>query len=70
MPIEFKAGYENGVLKPVKPLPLQEHQRVEETIQTGQSLARQTSGLVPWQSDADSLERIAADPEFGLLESS
>ena len=39
------------------------------TIQPAVSLARQTAGMVPWNGDAETLERIACDPEFGILES-
>ena len=28
-----------------------------------------TYGLIRWTGDADTLERIACDPEFGILES-
>lgn len=69
MVIEFEAIYECGVLKPTKPLPLQEHEKVAGTIQPGRSLARQTAGIIPWTGDAAILERIATDPEFGLAES-
>jgi predicted DNA-binding antitoxin AbrB/MazE fold protein len=69
MPIKFEAIYENEVLKLTKPLPLQEHEKVEGTIQSGQSLARRTAGMIPWSGDAATLEQIATDPEFGLAES-
>ncbi len=67
--IQFEAIYENGVLKPTKPLPLQEHEKVACTIQPEQSLARQTAGIIPWTGEPEILERIATDPEFGLAES-
>ncbi len=69
MPLTVEAIYENGVLRPTQPLPLQEHEKVSVTIQPAISLARQTAGMVPWTGDVETLERIARDPEFGILES-
>ena len=69
MPITIEAVYENGVLKPRQPLALKEHERVTVTIQPAISLARQTAGMVPWTGDAETLERIIRDPDFGILES-
>ena len=69
MTMPFEAVYENGVLRLTKPLPLQEHERVEGTIQTARTVAEQTAGIIPWTGDAETLERIATDPEFGLAES-
>jgi predicted DNA-binding antitoxin AbrB/MazE fold protein len=34
MTITVEAVYEDGVLKPVPPLPLQEHDRVQSTVHT------------------------------------
>jgi predicted DNA-binding antitoxin AbrB/MazE fold protein len=65
----FEATYENGVLKPAGPLPLPEHEKVTVVIQSSVSLARQTAGMIPWTGDAETLERLACDPEFGILES-
>jgi predicted DNA-binding antitoxin AbrB/MazE fold protein len=69
MPLTVEAIYENGVLKPAQPLPLQEHEKVQITIQPALSLAKQTAGMVPWTGDAETLERMVRDPEFGILES-
>jgi predicted DNA-binding antitoxin AbrB/MazE fold protein len=69
MPLTVEAVYENGVLKPDQPLPLQEHEKVLVTIQPILSVARQTAGMIPWTGDEETLERIARDPEFGILES-
>jgi len=69
MPLTVEAIYENGVLKPAQPLPLQEHEKVQITIQPAISLAKQTAGMVPWSGDAETLERLVRDPEFGILES-
>jgi predicted DNA-binding antitoxin AbrB/MazE fold protein len=67
MTLTIEAIYENGVLKPCEPLPLQEHEKVTITVQPALSLARQTAGMVPWAGDAETLEQITRDPEFGIL---
>ena len=69
MTLTVEAIYEDGVLKPTQPLPLTEHEKVRITIEPAMSVARQTAGMVPWFGDAELLERIAKDPEFGILES-
>jgi predicted DNA-binding antitoxin AbrB/MazE fold protein len=69
MPITVEAVYENGVLKPTAPLPLAEHQKVEITVRTGQDAVERTYGLLGWTGDAQTVERIALEDEFGILES-
>jgi predicted DNA-binding antitoxin AbrB/MazE fold protein len=69
MGLTIEATYEDGVLKPAEPLPLKEHEKVRVTIQPEQSLARRTAGMIPWSGDAETLRRLAEDPEFGILES-
>jgi len=69
MTLKVAAIYENGVLKPEQPLPLKEREKVSVTIQSAISLARQTAGMIPWCGDVEALERVACDPEFGILES-
>ena len=69
MAITVEAVYENGVLKPAQPLPLREREKVSVTIRPALSLARQTAGMIPWSGDAETLERIVRDPDFGILES-
>ena len=66
--LEIEAIYENGVLKPSQPLPLEEHQRVHVTIQVKTSRIRQSAGLIRWKGSAEELERVAIDPEFGIEE--
>ncbi len=67
MSLTIRAVYENGILKPEVPLPLEEHERVTVTIESQMSLARQTAGMVPWNGDVETLERLVRDPEFGIL---
>lgn len=68
MGLLVEAIYENGVLKRDQPLALRERERVQITIYPEPSVARQTAGLLPWKGDPDLLERIACDPEFGIMD--
>jgi predicted DNA-binding antitoxin AbrB/MazE fold protein len=69
MAITVEAVYENGALKPAQPLPFKEHEKVVITIRSAVGLARQTAGMIPWSGEAETLERLARDPEFGVRES-
>ena len=62
MAITVEAVYEDGVLKPVQPLPLAEHEKVQVTIHTAVSRVRATAGLIGWTGDPAVVERIALDP--------
>lgn len=68
MPLTVEAIYEHGILKPAQPLPFAEHERVQVTVQTVVSRARQTAGLVRWTGDPALLERFIMDPELDPLE--
>jgi predicted DNA-binding antitoxin AbrB/MazE fold protein len=70
MTLTVEAVYENGVLKPAQPLPLKEHERVRITVEPGDSPLLRAYGLMGWTGDAQTLERIALDPEFLPEESS
>ena len=79
MTITIEAIYEDGVLKPVGPLPLAEHDKVEVTVHTpvdaaisaraGVAAVKGTAGLIPC-ADAGLIERVALDPalEYGEIE--
>jgi predicted DNA-binding antitoxin AbrB/MazE fold protein len=69
MAFTVEAVYENGVLKPAQPLPLQERQRVTIQVQTEPTWAERTAGLLNWTGDQETLRRVAEDDEFGILES-
>lgn len=69
MSFEVEVVYENGVLKPNRPLPLQDHQRVTVIVREEASVARRTYGLVGWQGDPEMVRRIALESEFGATES-
>ncbi len=64
MTLTVEAIYENGVLKPAQPLPLKELEKVQVTIEGKTSLIMQAAGIMEWTGDAETLERIALDPEF------
>jgi predicted DNA-binding antitoxin AbrB/MazE fold protein len=72
MSITVEATYEHGVLKPAEPLPLEENEKVRITIEKDSawrtSRVRATAGLLGWKGDAETIERIALDPEFGIGE--
>jgi predicted DNA-binding antitoxin AbrB/MazE fold protein len=67
MTFQSEAVYENGVLRPAAPLPLDEHQKVELVIKTERSWTEQTAGILRWNGDPADLRRIAEDDEFGVL---
>lgn len=67
--LTVEATYENGVLKPLGSLPLKEHEKVRITIAPAADIVEATAGILGWTGDAETLERLALDPEFGILES-
>jgi predicted DNA-binding antitoxin AbrB/MazE fold protein len=70
MTLTVEAIYENGVLKPAQPLPLREHEQVRITVEQGDSPLLRAYGIMGWTADAETIERIALDPEFLPEESS
>lgn len=79
MTITIEATYENGVLKPLTPLPLNEAEKVEVVVRrhlpapdhtiVSPGIAASSYGIIGWTGDAESLRRLAEDPEFGIWES-
>jgi predicted DNA-binding antitoxin AbrB/MazE fold protein len=69
MPLTVEAVYENGVLKPSQPLPLEEHEKVQITIQAAPSWAERTAGMLQWSGDPAVLRRVIEDPDCGITES-
>jgi predicted DNA-binding antitoxin AbrB/MazE fold protein len=63
MSLEVEATYQNGVLKPSQPLPLQEGQKVNLTIQPVGSAAKRFSGSLRWTRDAAELLAYLSDPD-------
>jgi predicted DNA-binding antitoxin AbrB/MazE fold protein len=75
MVLTIEAIYENGVLKPVQPLPLQEHEKVRLSVHRSADVANalaaveRSYGLLRWSGDPEIVRRIARDDEFGIMES-
>lgn len=75
----IEATYEDGVLKPEQPLPFAEHQRVQvsvhpvpqeqRSVDTADDPIQASYGMLGWKGDAETAERLALDPEFGVEES-
>jgi predicted DNA-binding antitoxin AbrB/MazE fold protein len=68
MTLTVEAIYENGVLKPAQPLPLNEHEMVRIIIEPQKSWAERTAGILKWTGDFEDLRRIVEDDEFGVRE--
>ena len=69
MAITFEAVYENGVLKPIHPLPLQEHEKVQVTVTQPTGHARRAEGLIGWTGSVEDLDYLIEDVENDPLES-
>lgn len=63
MNVTVEAIYENGVLRPVQPLPLKEHEKVQVTIHTEPIRGEQPAGVIPC-TDSQLIEWAALDPEL------
>jgi predicted DNA-binding antitoxin AbrB/MazE fold protein len=71
MAITIEAVYENGCLRPVKALPLGiEGKPVWLTlhIDAEEDWVQKAYGLIGWTGDAETVSRVALDPEFDLDE--
>jgi predicted DNA-binding antitoxin AbrB/MazE fold protein len=64
MALTVEAVYENGVLKPTQPLPLEEHETVRITIEPRRNWVAETYGLCGWTGSAEEADRFAMDPEL------
>jgi predicted DNA-binding antitoxin AbrB/MazE fold protein len=69
MTLTVEAVYENGVLKPVQPLPLPEHAQVRVTIEPAENWVQATAGMFGWQGTSEELRYFALDPELDPEES-
>jgi predicted DNA-binding antitoxin AbrB/MazE fold protein len=72
MAITVEATYENGVFKPVQSLPFipeGAHVWVTLHIAAEEDRVRKSYGLLGWTGDAETVRRVALDPEFDVLES-
>lgn len=59
----IEAVYQDGVLKPLSPLKLKEHERVRITVEGEESVVRATSGIFSGLDD-NTISEIALSPEF------
>ena len=64
MAITVEAVYEDGVLKPAKPLPFHENEKVQVTVKRAVSRVRQTAGLIGWTGSQKDADFIALSPEL------
>jgi predicted DNA-binding antitoxin AbrB/MazE fold protein len=64
MTITIEAVYEDGVLKPARPLPLKEHEKVQVTVKAAASHVRQTAGLIGWTGSQEDADFVALSPEL------
>ncbi|MFI5461402.1 MAG: antitoxin family protein [Isosphaerales bacterium] len=64
MTLTIEAIYENGVLKPAQPLPLQEHAKVRITVQPSVSHVRRSAGLIGWTGSQEDADFVALSPEL------
>jgi predicted DNA-binding antitoxin AbrB/MazE fold protein len=69
-PLIVEAVYENGVLKPAKPLPLKEQEQVQVTIRRAAGAADRTYGMIGWRGDADTFEHLFQESEADRVETS
>ena len=64
MALEVQATYEDGVLKPDSPLPLDEHERVTVRVKPDTNRIRETAGLLRWTGDPKALEYLLGPENF------
>jgi predicted DNA-binding antitoxin AbrB/MazE fold protein len=64
MTLTIEAVYENGVLKPAQPLPLQEHERVRITVHPRIANLADAYGIMGFQGTAEEADYFAMDPEL------
>lgn len=78
MTLTIEAVYEDGVLKPARPLPFKEHEKVRVSVQSAgaqgsldeaERLVRRSYGLLGWTGDLETLRHVALDAEFDPQES-
>jgi predicted DNA-binding antitoxin AbrB/MazE fold protein len=64
MALTVEAVYENGVLKPVQPLPLKEHEKVRIIVYPHVSNLADLYGVMGFQGRAEEADYFAMDPEL------
>ena len=68
MVITVEAVYENGVLKPKQPLPLQERQTVQITVQTPTSSLAAAYGIMGFRRSAELADYFALSHDLDPME--
>jgi predicted DNA-binding antitoxin AbrB/MazE fold protein len=63
MAITIEAVYENGVLKPKEPLPLQEHEQVQITVHPRFGKLADSYGIMGWKGTHEELEQLLAEAD-------
>ncbi len=66
MAITVEAVVENGLLRPMKPLPLAENEQVRITIEPKEDWVQNSYGLCGWKGNTEELRRLALAPELDL----
>jgi predicted DNA-binding antitoxin AbrB/MazE fold protein len=68
MAITIEAVYEDGVLKPVRPLPFVEHEKVEVTVSSSSSWVQETAGILGWKGTSEELAAFVLGQSAPALE--
>ena len=68
MAITVDAVVENGLLRPMQPLPFKENEQVRLTIQPKENWVRESYGLCGWKGNTEELRRLALAPDLDLEE--
>jgi predicted DNA-binding antitoxin AbrB/MazE fold protein len=66
--ITVEAVVENGLLRPMQPLPLKEKEHVRITIEQKGNWVQESYGLCGWTGDVEELRRLALAPDLDLEE--
>lgn len=64
--MHINAIYENGVFKPLSPLAIKEHEKVEIIIRERTSAAKLSQGLI--KADSEVIAEVALNPIYSCLE--
>jgi predicted DNA-binding antitoxin AbrB/MazE fold protein len=60
---QIEAVYEGGVLRPLSPLKLKEHEKVKLTLEEEKGVVRTSSGIFDGLDDS-TIDEIALSPKF------
>lgn len=67
MRFTIEATYENGVLKPLQPLPLKEHEKVRISVHSERSALLDSYGIMGFKGTSKEADYFALDDEFDPL---